>query len=186
MVFGIANLAQMVPAAPDSVPASPTILDTLGIDPKLLAFQAIAFLILVLLLGKFVFPVFVKIVDKRQAAIEQSNKAAMDANKHAEKAQEEIAAMLKSARAEASNIVGTAKDEANDLLARAESKSKAHAEAIVAAAKADIQKEVVAAKKALHNETINLVVAATEKVASAKISAQADESLIKDALEGAR
>lgn len=167
-------------------PAGGSILDTLGIDFKLLAFQVIAFLILVLLLGKYVFPVFIKIVDKRQAAIEQSNKAAMDASKHAEKAQEEIAAMLKKARVEATSIVGTAKDEANDLLARAESKSKAQAQAIVSAAKADIQKEVVAAKKALHNETIDLVAAATEKVASTKINAQADEALIKDALEGAR
>lgn len=167
-------------------PENGGILGTLGIDVKLLAFQIIAFLILVLFLGKFVFPVFIKIIDKRQAAIEQSNKAAVEASKHAEKAQAEIAEMLKNARAEAAGIVGTAKDEANDLLSRAESKSKAHAEAIVDAAKADIEKEIVSAKKALHNEMVGLVAVATEKVAGEKISAQADEALIKRALEEAK
>lgn len=176
MVFGITQFAA------ESTPSG-DILGTLGIDVKLLIFQIIAFLVLVLLLGRFVFPVFIKIVDKRQAAIEESNKATVEASKHAEKAQSEIAAMLKSAREEASGIVGTAKDEARDLVARAEEKSKAQAESIVTAAKADIAKEIVAAKKALHNETLALVVLATEKVAGKQIAAHTDEALIKKALE---
>lgn len=176
MVFGITQFAA------ESAPSG-DILATLGIDVKLLIFQIIAFLVLVLLLGKFVFPVFIKIVDKRQASIEESNKAAVEASKHAEKAQHEIAEMLKTARVEASGIVSTAKDEARDLVARAEEKSKAQAESIVTAAKADIAKEVVAAKKALHNEALELVVLATEKVAGKQIAASTDEVLIKKALE---
>lgn len=179
MVFGATQFAS-------TAASSGGILDTLGIDVQLLLFQTIAFLILVFLLGKFVFPVFIKIIDKRQAAIEESNKAAVEASKHAEKAQAEVAEMLKTARAEASSIVGTAKDEARDLVARAEEKSKAQAEAIVSAAKADIAKEVVAAKKALHNETLELVVLATEKVAGKEIATAADEGLIKKALESAK
>ena len=175
MVFGITQLAESAPSG--------DILATLGIDLKLLLFQIVAFLVLVVLLGKFVFPVFIKIVDKRQAAIEESNKAAVDASKHAEKAQHEISELLRAAREEASGIVGTAKDEARDLVLRAEERSKAQAESIVTAAKADIAKEVVAAKKALHNETLALVVLATEKVASKQIAASTDKALIKKALE---
>lgn len=162
---------------------SASILDTLGIDFKLLAFQIIAFLLLVAALSKWVFPVFIKIIDKRQAAIEQSNKAAVDASKHAQAAQADIAQMLKDAKAEAAGIVGIAKDEANDLLLRAESKSKAHAQAIVDAAKADIEKEIVTAKKDLRNQMVELVAVATEKVAGEKLNAQADEALIRRALE---
>lgn len=183
MLSGITTFAETLHA---ETAANPSILDTLGIDPKLLAFQVIAFLVLVLLLGKFVFPVFIKIVDKRQAAIEESNKAAVEANKHAEKAQGEIAKLLKEAKTEASQIVATAKSEANSLVERAEQKSKAQAEAIVSSAKLDIEKEVVAARKALHNETIELVAKATEKVVGSSMNIKADESLIKKALEGAK
>lgn len=179
MMFGITRFAS-------EAAASGNILSTLGIDVTLLVFQIIAFLVLVLLLGKFVFPVFIAIVDKRQAAIEESNNAAMEASKHAEKAQHEIEKMLQKARVEATAIVGTAKDEARDMLARAGKKSKLQAEATVAAAKADIEKEVVAAKKALHNETIDLVVAATEKVAQQKLNTQADKALIQQALKEAK
>lgn len=167
-----------------TAPQGGGILNTLGIEADLLIFQIIAFLVLVLFLGKYVFPVFIKIVDKRQEAIEQSNNAAVEASKQAQAVQADIEKMLKAAKTEAAGIVGTAKSEASDLLLRAESKSKAHAQAIVDSAKADIQKEVVAAKRALHNEAIGLVVAATKKVAGARISEQADEALIKDALEG--
>lgn len=65
--------------------ASGSIFDTLGIDGKLLVLQIVAFLILVFALSKWVFPVFIKIVDKRQAAIEESNKAAVEASQHAQR-----------------------------------------------------------------------------------------------------
>lgn len=179
MGFGITQFAS------ESAPSG-DILATLGIDIKLLVFQIVAFLVLVALLGKFVFPVFVKIIDKRQAAIEESNKAAVEASKHAEKAQQEIGALLKTAREEAAEIVTTAKDEAHDLVARAEEKSKAQAEAIMESAKADIEKQVVAAKKALRSETLQLVALATEKVVGEGVNRISDEALIKKALEDVR
>lgn len=176
MEFGITRLAS-------ETAASGGILDTLGVDVKLLAFQIIAFLLLVFALSKWVFPVFISIIDKRQAAIEESSKAALEASKHAEKAEAQVSAMLKEARMEAQSIVSTAKSEATDMLARSESKAKAHAEAIVESAKADINKEIVAAKKALHNETLELVALATEKVARQKVTEASDKTLIKNALE---
>lgn len=159
------------------------ILGTLGIDLSQLLFQAIAFLIVVFILGKFVFPVFTNILEKRQAAIDEGNKAAVEANKHAEEVKESMAKMLQDAKSEAAEIVRTAKDEANDLLVRAEHKSKAHAEAITNAAKADIENEIVSAKKSLHNEMVHLVAEATEKVAQEKLNGEADEKLIRTALQ---
>lgn len=177
--------AEAVPAESIRASTNPSILDTLGINPQLLIMQIVAFLILVVLLGKYVFPVFIKIIDKRQAAIEQSNKAAIEAGKHAEKAQQQIADMLKAAKDEASGIVATAKSEATSLLERAEHRSKAQAEAIVTAAKSDIEKQVLAAKKALHNETIELVAAATEKVIGQKVTASTDSDIIAKAIKEA-
>ena len=162
---------------------SGNLLGTLGIEPIQLVFQGIAFLLVVFVLGKFVFPVFTNILEKRQAAIDESNKAVVEATKRVQEMQDSVSKMLKEAKDEAGDIVRTAKDEANDLLTRAEHKSRAHAEAIVTAAKADVQNEIAAAKKSLHNEMVMLVAQATEKVASEKLSGKADEALIRNALK---
>lgn len=162
------------------------ILSTLGVDVKLLIFQIVAFLILVWLLGKFVFPAFIRIVDKREAAIAESNKAAVEASKQAEKSKEETEKLLAKARAEAKEIVATAKSEADAMQAKSEQRSKEQAERTIANAQEEIAKEILAAKKALHNETIDLVTLATEKVVGASITEKIDNKVVADALKGAK
>lgn len=162
---------------------SSDILTGLGINGQLVLFQIVAFLVLVFILSKWIFPIFFAIIDKRQAAIEASNHAAVEASKHAEKAQGEIAKLLKQARTEARDIVTTAKEEATAMVQDAEAKGKANAEHIVAEAHNEIAKEVVAAKKALHNETVELVALATEKVVGKAVDASVDAKVIKSALE---
>ena len=155
----------------------------LGIDWTLLAFQVVAFCILIFVLGKWVYPVFINIIDKRQAMIEESTRAAVEAEKNAEKTQAEIDKLLHEARTEAREIVATAKEEATGMVADAEAKSKAQAEHIVANAHESIAKEVLAAKKALHNETIDLVAEATRKVVGKAVDAKVDTKVIKTAVE---
>ena len=155
----------------------------LGIDMGTLIFQIIAFLILVFVLGKWVYPVFINIIDKRQAAIDEGLKAAHEAQAQASESEAEIARLLKEARAEASDIVTTAKEEASLLVQNAETKAKDKSQAIVDSAKDQIEKEVIAAKKALHNETIDLVALATEKVVGKVVSKQVDAKLVSEALK---
>lgn len=159
------------------------IMGTLGIDVKLIIFQIIAFILLVIILGKWVFPVFFKIIDARQAAIEESNKAALHASKQAQKAEAEVQKLLAQARTDAKGIVATAKDEAAAMVNDAEQKGKVHAERIVVTARQEIEKEVIAAKKALHNETIELVAQATEKVVGGAMTASMNEQVITKAIE---
>lgn len=162
------------------------ILTSLGIDWTLLVMQAIAFLILVWALGKFVYPVFMRIIDERQAKIDESLQAAREAENNASSAQEAIDKQLSTARKEAKEIVATAKDEASAMLTKADEKSKAHADHMLAAAHDEISKEVLAAKKTLHNETLELVAQATEKVIGKVHTAKVDKAVISDALKGAK
>jgi len=159
---------------------------SLGINLEMLIFQAIAFIVLVLFLGKFVFPVLMKAVDDRQAKIEEAGKAAEQAEKKADEAQAKIEATLKKARTEAADIVSTAKDEATQMIEKAESQAKARSERIVAEAQEDIKKDVLAARKALEKDTVQLV----KKAASLAVAGVADEkldtALIKKSVEGAR
>ena len=159
------------------------ILSALGIDWKLLVVQLIAFLLLVWALNKWVFPIFFKIVDKRQALIDESNRAAVEASKHAETAQAETEKLLKKAREEAKDIVATAREEAVGLIGDAEVKSKQQAEYIVSDARDQISKEVEAAKKVLHNEMVDLVMTATSQVLGDTVDAKIDKSVVARALK---
>jgi F-type H+-transporting ATPase subunit b len=169
--------------AATEVPAKTDVFSSLGIDWTLLIFQIVAFGILVVVLGKWVYPIFINVIDKRQAMIEESTKAAVEAEKNAEKTQAKIDKLLTEARTEAREIVATAKEEATGMVAAAEAKSKSQADHIVANAHESITKEVLAAKKALHNEAVDLVAAATEKVIGNAMDAKLDKTVIKTAIE---
>ncbi len=161
-------------------------LETLGIDVKQLVFQLIAFSILVWFLSKYVFPLLIKAIDERQAAIEESLAAAKNAEKNAADAEAKIDKLMSDARKEASGIVTTAKDEAIAMAAKAEERSKAQAARIVEEARESIGKEVLAAKKALHNETIELVAQATEKVVGKAVTKDVDKKIIADSVSSVK
>ncbi len=165
---------------------SSDIFSALGINWMLLIFQIVAFLILVALLAKFVYPWLMKSVDERQDKINAASKAASEAQAAAADAEVRVEKLLKKARGEAADIVATAKLESATALAASEEKAKKRAEQIVADAQDEIQKEVIAAKTALHNETLELVALATEKVVGKTVSAKIDESLIADALKAVK
>lgn len=167
-------------------PEKTGILASLGIDWMLLAFQTIAFLILVVLLGKFVYPVFVRIIDERQEKIDAATNAAEQAEQTAAAAQEDVAKLLKEARKEASAIVATAKDEANAAIEASEKKAKSRAEKIVADAHDQIEKDVIAARKTLHNDTIDLVAMATEKIIGKTMTGAIDDKVIAAAVKEAK
>lgn len=162
------------------------IFSALGIDWKMLIFQIIAFVVLVWLLGKFVYPVLIKTVDARHAEIEASSKAAASAEKQAHEASEKIDKMLRQARAEASDIVSTAKEEATAAIESAEAKSKVRADHIISEAHDQLEKDVTAAKKALHNETLELIALATEKVIGKTVNASVDKAVISAAVKEAK
>ena len=78
---------------------------SIGIDWKLLLLQVIAFLILLAILRKWVYPPLVAMLDKREAAIKASLESANEAQRAAENAESEVAALLKDAKREAAEIV---------------------------------------------------------------------------------
>jgi F-type H+-transporting ATPase subunit b len=160
--------------------------ESLGIDWKMFALQSVAFLILLWLLSRYVYPILVKSIDEREEKIAEGQKAATEAAQQAEKAKDDINDLLKKARKEASEIVTTAKEQAEQLAADSDKKSKERAERIVAAAQEDITKEVASAKKALYNETVDLVAFATEKVTTAKVSKSVDNETISAAIKEAK
>lgn len=159
------------------------ILTALGIDWKMLILQIVAFLILVALLGKFVYPWLMKSVDERQDKIEAATKAAADAQEQAIKAEEKVAELLEQARAQAADIVATSRLESAAALTESEDKARKQSERILADAHEQIDKDIIAAKKSLYNETLDLVALATEKVIGKTGNAKQDDAVIRDAIK---
>ncbi len=167
----------------ETTAAKADIFTALGIDWRLLILQIVAFLILVFLLGKFVYPWLMKSVDERQAKIDEATQAAAEAQKAAEKNKEDVIALMADARKQAAEIVGTAKLESADIVATSETKARTSAERIVAEAQEQITKDIANARKDLYNETLELVGLAAERVVRSTHAKKADDTLIATAIK---
>lgn len=158
---------------------SPSLLEALGIDGKLLIEQSLAFLILVWLLSKFVYPVLIKAIDSRRELLDSSVAEAKKAEEAAASAEEKICDLLGQARKEADDIIAVAHKSALAASAEAEEKAKSRAERIVADAKVQLDREIVKARQLLRKETVQLVALATEKVIDEKVDSDKDIQLIE-------
>lgn len=178
------DLLILTATAAEHAEESAGLFQALGIDVKLLVEQALAFLILVAVLAKFVYPALIKAVDNRRDAIEAGLKEAKESQEAAEKAQAEVAELLEQARKDADDILARSHQEAATMVSDAEDKAKQRAEQIVADARTQLEADVRKAREALKAETVGLVAAATERVIGDKLDDRKDTGLIKDALEG--
>ena len=160
-------------------------LGSLGIDWTLLTLQTVAFLILLFVLRKFVYPPMMEMLVKREKDLKAADAAAKSAKENADRAEEMTAEMMRKARAEASNIVASAREEAAEVVEEAAKKATAKSEALIKEAHNTIAQEVKNAKKELHNSTLELVAEAAGKVLNEKIDSKKDAKLISTALEEA-
>ncbi len=156
---------------------------SIGIDWKLLVLQTIAFLILLWFLKKFVYPSLVAMLDKREKMIEESVRAARDAEKNAAAAEEKTTALMKKARKEADELLASAKTEATSVVETAEKKARTRTEQMTADAQAEIARNIAAAKKELRSETLELVAEATEKVVGKTVTSAVDKKVVADAVK---
>lgn len=159
---------------------------SIGIDWKLLALQTLAFLILLFILKKFVYPPLVGVLDKREADLKASADAAIEAERHAAEAQSETSKLLEEAKKEAAEIVETARAEASGVVESAQKKAEAKSETMLKNAQEEIAKEVASAKIALQEDALELVALATGKVIDEKIDTKKDSQLITKALKEAK
>lgn len=169
-------------AAHTASEASPGLFEALGLNLQLFITQGIAFLILVALLGKFVYPALVKAIDDRRAAIEAGMKEAKESQEALERAEAKVGELLTAARKEADDILARTHQESATLVSDAESKAKQRAEQIVADARQQLEVDIAKAREMLKKDTIELVALATERVVGHKLDASKDAELVKKVL----
>lgn len=176
-------MSQIILLASAEPTAKAGLFESLGINVEMLVFQTIAFLLLLWLLSKFVYPILTKMLDEREATIAEGQQAAAEAIKKANAATSEIDAQIAEAKKTAADIVEVAQKEAAKVVEEAEAKATKKAEHLLEQAEARIEGEVAAARAVLKTEMTSLVAAATEKVLGKKLDGKTDAELIREALK---
>lgn len=158
-------------------------LSALGLDVKLFLFQFITFVIVLLILKKFVFTKLVATLEHRRETLEKSLDQAKETQQALKSAEAEAAKLLSSARSQADGLLSDASKQAQELMSEAEKKGSEKAERIVAEAKEQLSHERDALRHELRAELAELVIVATEKVINEKLDSNKDETLIKEAIK---
>jgi F-type H+-transporting ATPase subunit b len=173
-------------ASESTAPAQESVTSTFGISWQALLFQAITFLIVVLILKKFVVGKIYSIIDAREKAINDGLDKAAQAKKELANAQDEIDAVLKEARTQAETIVSSAKKESAELVKAAEDKAVKRAETIIADAQSKLAVDIEKARRDLRAETAQLIGQVAETILHEKLNSTKDQELIVSELERRR
>jgi F-type H+-transporting ATPase subunit b len=156
----------------------------LGIDFKAFLIQLATFVLVFLVLKKYVFGRVVKLLEDRQKTIEEGVKLTADMNVAKSKLEDDIMAARKQSRAEADRVLADAHEQAGAMLKEAEASAQRKVDAIMADAHQRIEEETQRARRKLEKDMVEMVISATEIVAKEKIDPKKDSELIERALRG--
>jgi F-type H+-transporting ATPase subunit b len=154
----------------------------LGLDGRLLAAQIINFIILLLILRKFLYGPLVSFMETRRQAIEASLKKADEIEEKHKEFQIEHEKQINEAKAEAAEMIANAKAAAEGIRQETLAVTQAESEKMLAKAAIEIEEQKVKLLKELKHEVGALVVAATGKIVDEKVADKLDSEMIDDAI----
>jgi len=140
--------------------------------------QSIAFFVFWWFCAKYVWPLFMNIMDERRKKIADGLEAAARAVKDLELAQAKSTEQLKEAKTEAAGIVDLANKRAAQIVDEAKGQAREEGQRIIAGAQADIEQEVNRAKEALRAQVSAIAIAGAEKILEGSIDQAANEDML--------
>ena len=144
--------------------------------------ELIAFILMILILGRYAYPRIIKAATEREDRIEAGLRAAQEAEERLSKVQAQVEQTLEEARAQARDIINRSHGEATGEAAEVIAKARTDAEALIERARTEIGGERDRAIQDLRSEVSSLVVAATQRLLGETIDAKAHQRLIDEAL----
>lgn len=141
--------------------------------------EAIAFIIMIALTMKFVWPPLTRAIEERQHKIAEGLEAADRARKELADADARSADELKRARAEAAVIIERANQQATQLVDKARTDALLEAAKVKATAQADIENMAHRARAELRGQVAQLAIAGAEKILKREINADTHKALIE-------
>ena len=144
--------------------------------------ELIAFLLMLALLARYVYPEVVRLAEARQRAIADQLKEAEQSNAAAEERLKEAQAKLDDARKSAQGVIDAAAKSAEQLRQELRQKAEDESKRTVEAARKEIEAERDQALRSVRDEVAGMVVAATEKVIGETLDGERHRRLIDQAI----
>jgi F-type H+-transporting ATPase subunit b len=155
---------------------------SLGISlPLLLAF-VINFIILLVLLGKFLYKPVLKMLDERAQKVKESMEWAESIKRDYEQAKAEVQKQIEKGRQEAQGIIAQAFQTGEALKEEARKEASGQAKAIVEKARLQLEAERDKMVEDLRKEFVSLLILASEKVIRQTLDKEKQSRLIEETL----
>jgi F-type H+-transporting ATPase subunit b len=144
--------------------------------------EVIAFLVMIGILARWVYPRVLAAAEGRQRQIAEQLAAAERERQAAEERRKEAEAALQEARAQAAEIIEGGNRLAEQMRADGRARAEEDAKRIIESARREIEAERHKALDSVRVEVADLVVAATEKVVGASLDMSRQRQLIERAI----
>lgn len=154
-----------------------------SINPGLIIWTLVVFVILLGLLWKFAFPSIVKSVEERERRIQKQLEDAEKANAEAQRLLDEHKKQIAAAHNTAQDIMSKAKTVSQKEREALLSKAREEYDALLNRARKDIDAEKEKAIQALRREAVDLSIAAASRVIEANLDTEANRKLVTEFLE---
>jgi len=159
------------------------VLTTLGLNARDFIWHTINFIVLIVLLSRFLYRPIVAMLDERTRRIQESLEAAERARADVAQADRERDELLASARREIQEMMTTAQQVAERIQSEARTTAQQEAQRIVETARQEADAERAQAMAELRREVASLAVAAAERVISRSLDDQAHRQLVEQFLD---
>lgn len=168
---------------PQFAESSSSGISSLGLNLKAFVFQLITFLIILLILRRWVYPKLVATLEQRRKTLEDSLLNAKQIEEELRQAEEKSQEVLQQARVQADAIIADANTRVEEIVAKGEADAGERAARIVKEAEEHLAQERDRLHGQLKSELAGLVATATEKVLQQKINEREDRLLIERSLK---
>lgn len=152
----------------------------LSVEPGLLIWTVLIFIILLLILKKYAWGPMLKSLNDRSQSIKDSIEKAEYLRQEAERILEENKKLLAKADEDSRKVINESKQMAEKLRTDLMTKANEDAQKVIQQAKAEIQREKVLALNELKDEIAGLAVQAAGKIIDANLDAGKQKKIIDD------
>lgn len=142
--------------------------------------EMLTFAILVWVMMKYIWPPLMQVIQERQQKITEGLAAAEQSKHELELTQASIAEQLWQARAKVAAVLDKAEQQAEAFIEQSKVTAQTERAKILAQAKLELEREVNKTKGELQQQTVDLVITATEKILRQKVDAETQNKLIDE------
>ncbi len=159
------------------------VLENFGFEPILFIAQIVNFLIIFIVMKKFLYKPLLKVMEERKKKIEEGLKDAEESNRLLKETIDKEQEILKNAHIEAKKLLEEAKTKHDALLLKTEADTKAKVEKMISDARIQINTESIQASKNLSQKVSKLAAKMLEESLVGFFKPEDQDVVIRNALK---